>query len=117
VSEAVSQVISEILNGDSLTLTQAAKLVPAHRGEGRSTTSRLSRWVSNGQKDANGRSVKLEAAKFGVQVLTSKAALERFLTALNSPAGDAPAQPRKRTTTERQQAAAAAVSRLSKAGA
>src|SRR4051812_16640984 len=83
VADSVSQVITEILAGDSLTLSAAAKLLPAHRGEGAATPSRLSRWAKDGAKTAGGRVIKLETAKFGIQVLTSRAALERFLTALN----------------------------------
>jgi hypothetical protein len=118
MAEVVPQVISEIIAGDSLTLAQVAARVPSHRGEGHSTPSRISRWVNPGHKLPGGRVVKLEAAKFGAAVLTSKAALERFIAAINSDAqADAPQQPKPRSEAERRRAAEAAEQRLAKAGA
>lgn len=118
MAEPISQVISEILDGDALTLSAAAKDVPAHRGEGRSTPSRLSRWGKSGYKRADGTVVKLETAKFGAQVLTSKAALKRFLVAINSAAdGEAIVPPVGRTAALRRSAGEAAAKRLTKAGA
>jgi hypothetical protein len=88
--DPVPQVITEIVAGDSLTLAQLAEIGPAHRGEGHMSKSRASRWINPGFTLPCGRVVKLEAAKFGAQLLTSRAALARFLAAINgAPADDA----------------------------
>ncbi len=78
------QVINEIVAGDGLTMGQAAALLPAHRGEGTATASRVWRWATAGQKREGGKVVKLETATFGNQRLTSRAALARFAAALSA---------------------------------
>jgi hypothetical protein len=117
MADSVSQVVSEIIAGDSLTFAQAAACVPAFRGEGTSTVSRISRWAKTGAKTVGGCVVKLEVARFGSGVLTSKAALERFIAALNSTDTPAATTPKKLTPSEQRKAADAANKRLTAAGA
>jgi hypothetical protein len=117
MADSVSTVIAEIVAGDTLTLNQAAKLIPAHRGEGTATVSRIWRWASAGFRREDGRVVKLETARFGTQILTSRAALARFATALTSPSEAAPLTPPARSPAAQLKAAEAAAKRLADAGA
>lgn len=115
----IPTVISEIIGGDALTMGEAAKLLPAHRGEGHATVSSIWRWTTSGAKAADGRVVKLEAARFGGRHLTSRAALARFAAALSAPdtSPDTPAPKTTRPPAERRRAADAARKRLEAAGA
>jgi len=117
----VRRVITEIINGDSLTLGQAAKLLPAHRGKGEhADTSSVWRWATAGAKDSCGQIVKLEVAKYGGRHLTSRYALARFSAAHTAPAGPPPADatPEKpRTAAARQKSRAAASARMKASGA
>src|SRR5262249_5465100 len=82
MSNSIPQVIAEIVGGEGITFPNAAKLLPAHRGEGYATTSSLWRWATVGATTPDGRTVKLEAARFGGRWLTSRAALARFASML-----------------------------------
>jgi hypothetical protein len=123
LSDALSQLIGEILNGDGLPLSQAAKHVPSYRGDGTASASTPWRWATKGARAADGRIVKLETARIGGRMLTSKAALARFAAALSSPPDDSapspsnPTTPKPRTPAERRRAADAATRRLAEAGA
>lgn len=79
---AVALVITEILNGDALGMSAAARLIPAHRGHGRANPSTPWRWITEGAKAPDGRIVKLEAGRVAGRWLTSRAALARFIEAL-----------------------------------
>ena len=119
MADSVSPVITEIVAGDGLTLGQGAALIPAHRGGGTATASRLWRWATTGQKRADGALIKLETAKLGTQILTSRAAIARFAAALTAPAGDTPGTttPPNPTPSARRKAGEAAARRLADAGA
>jgi hypothetical protein len=83
------QVLSEILSGDALGLSAAARLLPAHRGTGRASPSTVWRWIRTGTCTSDGRVVKLEAARLGTRWLTSTAAINRYMAAL-TPTTDTP---------------------------
>lgn len=118
MADSISQVISEIVAGDALTLAQVAALAPAHRGEGVSDRSRAWRWAHAGQRRADGVTIKLETAKLGTQILTSRAALARFMAALSSDASDEATAPASaRGPADRRKAAQSATERLARAGA
>lgn len=119
MADSVSRVITEIVNGDALTMGQAAKLIPAHRGDGTATPSSIWRWATQGAKAGDGRLVKLEVAQFGGRHLTSKAAIARFAAALSSTSADTTrtSTPKKRTAAQRKAAAAESHKRLEAAGA
>lgn len=87
-------VVAELMDGDRLSLAQAAELFPPGRQGRPCSPSCVWRWISSGTKAADGRTVRLESAKAGKRVFTSRAAVRRFLVALNAPAGAAPPAPR-----------------------
>src|SRR5262245_36722760 len=97
MNDAAAHVLREILSGDALSLPAAARLLPAHRGEGTTAPSTLWRWVRTGAKDAAGRLVRLEAARVGSHWLTNRAALSRFSAALTPPTDPPPAPAPKLT--------------------
>lgn len=114
--DSPSQVIQEILSGDALGMSAAARKVPPHResGRGRSHPSTVWRWILTGAKGPGGV-VRLEAARVGGRWLTSAAALARFFAAL-TPAIDPPPVSTRARTRERERSVAAARRRLEKAG-
>ena len=67
-------VISEIINGDALGMSAAARCVPPHRGSHRASPSTPWRWIRQGVRTPDGRIVRLEAARIGSRWLTSRAA-------------------------------------------
>lgn len=122
MSDSVSQVVKEIIEGDSLTTSQAARMKPAHRGsEGRANPSTIWRLMRDGVRGPGGTIVKLEAAKFGNTWLTSKAALARFMMAMSgqstSPDAQQPAPKSTRSAAGRQKASERASTRLAAMGA
>ena len=72
------------LSNELLTLPQAAALFPRRRGGSKVSTSTLWRWYARGS-----RGVRLEVARVGGQVYTSRDAIRDFVTA-RSVAGGAP---------------------------
>jgi hypothetical protein len=72
------------LSDELLTLPQAAALFPRRRGGSKVSTSTLWRWYARGS-----RGVRLEVARVGGQVYTSRDAIRDFVTA-RSVAGGAP---------------------------
>jgi hypothetical protein len=46
MADSIPQVITEIISGDGVTMGEAARLLPAHRGRGTATTSSVWRWTS-----------------------------------------------------------------------
>jgi hypothetical protein len=77
-------IINEIVDGHGLTMGQAAKIVPAHRGEGRTNPATVWRWCTQGHKMPDGSFLKLECAKLAGRWLTTKSAIARFLTAITA---------------------------------
>jgi hypothetical protein len=118
-TDTTPAVIDEILAGDALSMTAAARRVPPHRGTGTSAApSTIWRWHRKGAKAPDGRRVHLEMARVGAKWMTSAAALRRFLAALTPPLdGDAAPSPRPRTAWQQQTAAQRAGRRLEKTGA
>ena len=62
-----------------LTLADAARALPALRGERKIHVSTLYRWISHGT-----RGVRLEAVKIGRTLVTSREALQRFAERLTT---------------------------------
>src|SRR5690242_15797742 len=95
-AEHEPDVVVEILAGDGLTLSQAARTFPQGRKSRRTdqpapvNPSTLFRWHKYGVRLSSGVRVHLEAARVGNRLLTSRAALARFVRAQQP---DAPAQP------------------------
>lgn len=108
--------LEEILAGDSLSLSAAARLFGSGRSDRPLTPSAVWRWANKGAKSPSGVILKLEVARCGNSYRTSRAAIKRFLSALNPtpsqpvPPAPAPAKKQKRS------AKARAVEQLDKAG-
>jgi hypothetical protein len=68
-----------------LTLPQAAKRFPGHRGADSIHPATLARWITDGAEAVDGRLVRLEARRVGARWLTSDGALNRFSAALAAP--------------------------------
>jgi hypothetical protein len=77
-------IITEILSGDALTLSAAARKLVPHRGKG-VAPSTIWRWHRQGVRTPDGRRVHLELARVGNKWLVSAAALARFI-AISTPA-------------------------------
>jgi hypothetical protein len=93
-----------LLNESVCTFAEAAASIP-QIGSFRVGVKSLYNWRSNGVKVGDGR-VKLESAKIGGRVVTSKEALARFLAATSG----SPNQPIPRNPTTRRQASDKAAS-------
>ena len=88
----------------SISLSQAARLLPPGRGGRPVTLGCILRWILNGAKGPDGIRVRLEAARVGGRWLTSKEALNRFADRL-TPRLDGTPVPASRTPGRRQRAA------------
>jgi hypothetical protein len=78
-----SRVISEIVSGDGLSLSHAARTI-ATGSDTHADPSTIWRWARKGYKLENGEVIFLEVAKLGGKWLTSKAALTRFLESVTA---------------------------------
>lgn len=76
-----ARVAAEIAGGDFLTLSQAARERPAHRGR-RAWGSTIWRHITQGVIAPDGQRVRLEAVRQGGAWVTSRAALARFWSRL-----------------------------------
>src|SRR5262245_33839415 len=112
MTDSTPNVLAEIIAGDALGLSAAARLLPAHRGDGRACPSTLWRWIRTGTRTPDGRVVRLEAARIGTRWLTSRAALARYMAALTPAAPDAPTPDPTPTATQRRRAHEAALNKL-----
>lgn len=77
------QVIAEILGGDRMSLSNAAKLFPGGRQDKPMSPSCIWRWIRDGIRSDGGVRVRLEAARVGKRWHTSAAACRRFVLAMN----------------------------------
>jgi hypothetical protein len=105
----------DITTENTLTLTDAAKLVPPGHGGRKTHISTLLRWILDGVSSPSGEKVRLEGARLGSRWITSKEALQRFMDRLTPAVGDTPA-PAPRTPTQRQRAAERAGQELDRIG-
>ena len=112
-------IIREILAGDALGISAAAKLFPAHKGQSPTTNpATVWRWLTVGARSASGIVVKLDAARVGGRWLTSRAAIERFVTALtDNTTSPTPIPQPSRSDSQRRRAISAANAKLAAAGA
>jgi len=74
-----------------ISLSDAAKLLPAGRGGKGPYISTLLRWIVDGSKGPDGEVVRLEALRAGKRWITSKEALHRFMKRLTPQFGVEPA--------------------------
>jgi hypothetical protein len=98
----------------SLSLTQAARLLPPGRGDRPVTLSCLLRWILRGARAPSGQLVRLEAVRVGGRWITSKEALQRFAEALTPSLDNTPPTPRPPSA--RRRASERAIKQLEKMG-
>jgi hypothetical protein len=91
----------DLTNETSLSLAQAARLLPTGRGGRPVTLSCLLRWVLRGARSPSGEIVRLGAVRLGGRWITSREALQRFADALTPKLNDAEAKPRTQAARER----------------
>jgi Protein of unknown function (DUF1580) len=106
------QILTEVEAGKGLTLGQAAKMVPGSMGQ-KANPSTLFRWVRDGARAVDGRRVHLESLRCGGRILTTQAALRRFMLALSERAEVIPAP---RSAAEARRASERAEKRLIEMG-
>ena len=105
----------DIARESTITLSQAAALLPPGRNGARPTLGCLLRWVLHGAKSPTGERVRLEAVRLGGRWITSRESLNRFAQKLTPPLeGEAPPAPR--TPSQRRRASEAAARELEKMG-
>jgi hypothetical protein len=112
---ATTEIIAEITAGRGLGLAAAASRFPGHRGGGQLNSATNWRWLCRGVRLPDGTTLQLEGARVGGRVLTSEAALARFVAA-QSPASISVPSTQPRTPTQRQRAAAKAAKELDAIG-
>src|SRR5687768_8061925 len=91
-----NEVAAEITAGHGRSLSQAARLFPAYRGNRPVSPSTVWRWIFEGVRLADGSRLRLGAARIGGRWLTSAQAIQRFIEA-QTPSftdGDPAAAPR-----------------------
>jgi hypothetical protein len=104
-----------LLSEGTLSLLQAAKLLPPGRRGKPVTLSCVLRWVLQGVKGPGGTIIRLEAARLGGRWITSREALERFSQALTPSFGDEP-KATPRTPGRRARSSQKAAEKLEKLG-
>lgn len=99
----------------TLTLAAAARLMPPGRGGRPCHLSTVFRWITEGAKGPDGRTVRLDAVRLGGKWITSVESLERFAAALTPDlTGQRPRTPM--SASRRQAAAQRAGNQLQKMG-
>jgi hypothetical protein len=96
-----------------LSLSRLADFVPSASGRGSISPSTLWRWGSRGVKRPDGTRVRLRTWRHGGRVVSSREALDEFMTALQEPSAATPAP---RAPSERRRAAERASRKLQEAG-
>jgi hypothetical protein len=107
--------VIDFISETTLSLIQAARLLPPGRNGRPVTLSCVLRWVLRGAPGPNGERVRLEALRLGGRWLTSREAIQRFAESL-TPCLDTPPAPLPRTPTQRVKAAAKAGKELDNIG-
>ena len=110
-----SPVLSEIVSGKGLSLSQAARRFPSSRLGRPVHSSCVWRWIASGVRLPSGEVVRLEVARLSGRWLTSEPAIERFLAA-QTPRADQPTPVAPRTPTARQRASERAAKQLEALG-
>lgn len=88
--DTISQVLTEVEKGQGISLPAAARLVPGGTA-GHANPATVFRWTSHGAKAVDGRRVCLEHVRIGNRILTTHAAIRRFIAALSQSADAKPA--------------------------
>lgn len=104
----------DLATEQTISLGQAARLLPPGRGGRPVTLSCVLRWILNGASSPSGELVRLEAIRIGGRWCTSTQALQRFAQALTPNLGDTPPSPR--TSAARHRASDRAAQHLEQIG-
>jgi hypothetical protein len=104
----------EIAEGGGLTLSQAARRFPPFRKGRPVSGSCVYRWCTTGARAANGQRVRLEARRVAGRLLTTAAAITRFIEAQQGQPQST--QPVPQTPSQRQRAAERAAAELNRIG-
>lgn len=83
MTDTVPQILSEVEAGEGISLSQAAKQIPGPIGKGLDPSTCF-RWTTTGARSASGERVKLECLRVGGRIVTTQAAVRRFLTRLTN---------------------------------
>jgi hypothetical protein len=108
--EMVERLLAE---GDRVGLQAAGVIVGESNGGAAAHPTTISRWCLRGIKLTDGRVVRLEHYRCGGRIITTRAAIVRFLAAQTEAPNDTPTP---RTPTERRRAAARASAELEALG-
>jgi hypothetical protein len=103
-----------LLDEETLTLRDAAKIIPGRRPGKKIDFSTLFRWANKGIRGPSGERVRLETLKAGGFLITSREAIDRFFTALSARPGNVKVE--VRTPSARQRASELAVKKLEEMG-
>ena len=98
-------IASEIAAGAGIYLAEAAKLFPCHRRGRPVSPSCVFRWATSGVRLPDGARARLEHARLAGRLVTTPAAIERFLAA-QTPRLCAAPEPRTPTRRQREHARA-----------
>jgi hypothetical protein len=105
----------DVSSESTISLTQAARLLPPGRRGRPVSLSCLLRWVLTGATGPSGERVRLEGVRLGGRWVTSREALQRFAERL-TPAMPDTLPPTPRTPTARQRASDRAAEELDRIG-
>jgi hypothetical protein len=106
--------VTKILAEGPIGMSAAAGLMGKYRDSKPTHPSTITRWAAKGVRIAGGRAIRLETIKVNGRLLTSRAAIVRFIAAQQDPPPTAVTQSpaRAETPARRRQAAARASSEL-----
>lgn len=100
---------------DTLTLSEACRVLPRGRRGARPHLSTLIRWITTGAPAPDGTRVRLSAIHIGGKWITSRAALQDFAAAL-TPQLQPKSEPMPRTPAQRRRASDEAARELKQDG-
>lgn len=98
MADSTSDVLAEVQSGDKHGLAAAAKFIPGTTTKNPRPET-LYRWCTSGARAADGTRTKLEHVRVGSRIVTSRAAIQRFLMRLTS--GTTAPAPTVRTPAQR----------------
>jgi hypothetical protein len=107
--------IPQLMTETLISLPQAARMLPAFRGNGRTSPTTLWRWISAGVRLPTGERLRLEGIRIGGRWLTTVEAITRFAkrqTDIREPPPESGRVPGFRTPEQRRRAVMRAGERL-----
>jgi hypothetical protein len=79
-----SRLLAEIQGGMGLGLAEVGAMFPGARGNVAINPATVYRWTVKGSKARNGERILLQSVRVGSRIVTTTAAVERFVSALSS---------------------------------